>query len=284
LAYLISRNDKNIKLVATQHGIPNSEQAGRKFNIKHRFVLGVNKKILTEKFEKFVVVSNDMKSYYGEKHLFSEDALHIIHNGIMLPKIFETRIFEKSFLIGSIGRLFPVKDYPLFVKIAHEISMVYKEIKFLLAGDGPERVFIQQLINHYGLQDSFKIIGFVDNSAKFYHDIDIYINTSLHEGIPMSILEAMAHGIPVIAANVGGIKEIITNKDLGILINSRNPNDYAEKCLMLFQNTDLRKLMGIRGRERIFDAFSVDKMAKRYYSLYKELMYLNRCDKQMQPG
>ena len=272
LAYLISRKVKNIKLVATQHGVPNSEQAERNINIKHRFVLEVNNKILAGKFDKLVVVSNDMKRYYSENIQFKEDALEMIHNGIILPNVSEIHSDKKVFFIGSIGRLFPVKDYTLFVKIANEISKVSKEIKYVLAGDGPERVIIQQLVNQYGLQDSFKIIGVLDDTTKFYQDIDVYLNTSLSEGLPLSVLEAMAHGVPVIAANVGGIKEIIAKEDQGILINGRNPMDFAEKCLMLVQNGNLRKSMGFKGRERIIDAFSVGKMAKKYYSLYSELI------------
>jgi glycosyltransferase involved in cell wall biosynthesis len=214
-----------------------------------------------------------MKRYYRENFPFIEDALEMIHNGIILPNVSKTHSGKNLFIIGSIGRLFPVKDYTLFVKIAHEISKEFKEIKYVLAGDGPEKVFIQRLVKQYGLQDSFEIIGLLNDTTNFYRDIDIYLNTSLSEGLPLSVLEAMAHGVPVIAANVGGIKEVITKEDQGILINGRNPMDFAEKCLMLFQNADLREMMGSKGRERIIDVFSVDKMARKYYSLYTELMH-----------
>ncbi|MBE0671053.1 MAG: glycosyltransferase, partial [Anaerolineales bacterium] len=97
-------------------------------------------------------------------------------------------------------------------------------------------------------------------------------NTSIHEGIPMSILEAMAQGIPVIAPNVGGLNEIIDNGLQGYLINDRDPKSFAERCNYLYKNKNLLKIMGNAAREKITKHFSVNQMVSRYYYLYRSVL------------
>jgi L-malate glycosyltransferase len=103
----------------------------------------------------------------------------------------------------------------------------------------------------------------------FYQGLDVYLNTSVHEGIPMTILEALSHGLPVIAPAVGGIVEIIDDGKEGFLIDSRNPHEFAEKCLLLKENRELREKMSRAAREKAEQTFSAKNMAERYYQLYR---------------
>ena len=84
----------------------------------------------------------------------------------------------------------------------------------------------------------------------------------------MSILEAMAHGLPVVAPNVGGTSEIINNGEDGYLIDTRDPKAFAEKCFLLYENKQLRRRMARVAREKIVKSFSVENMAAQYYELY----------------
>lgn len=158
------------------------------------------------------------------------------------------------------------------VEIAKAITdATGKNIYFELAGEGPQRPNIEAMIQRYGLHSNFFLKGHQDDMDTFYRGIDLYLNTSIHEGIPMTILEALARGIPVIAPNVGGISEIITNGVEGFLIEGRNPSDFAEKCLLLHGNRQLRKQMSQAARNRAEQAFSAEQMAERYYRLYREI-------------
>jgi glycosyltransferase involved in cell wall biosynthesis len=87
----------------------------------------------------------------------------------------------------------------------------------------------------------------------------------------MSILEAMSYGLPVVAPKVGGIPEIITDGVEGFLITTRDPRDFAEKCLLLSRDPALRKQMGVAARARVEKFFSAAAMAEKYYRLYHEL-------------
>ena len=120
------------------------------------------------------------------------------------------------------------------VHVAKDVLRQTDRIQFLLAGDGPEKERITSLIREYQLEPAFRMTGFVDDMESFYSRLNLYINTSFHEGLPMGILEAMSYGIPVIAPKCGGLPEIIDNGIEGYLIEGRDPARFAEKCLQLF--------------------------------------------------
>jgi len=154
------------------------------------------------------------------------------------------------------------------VEIAKIVSKKSKNVRFVLAGDGSERDKLESIIERYGLQKSFTLIGHTENMDYFYKDLDLYINTSIHEGIPMSILEAMSYGLPVIAPEVGGIGEIIDDGVEGYLIHGRDPEDFAERCIRLVENRQLRAKMSKPAREKVIKEFSMEHMAEEYYKLY----------------
>ena len=270
LATLASGFNRSIKLIATQHGLP--ETAEDKRTVTNRFVAKANFNLLSRYFTATVAVSSDVRNYLVKQHAFREGSVEAIHNGIDIPETRLSRTGAGPFVIGSSGRLFPVKDYPLMVDIAGAIAAAnVPDIRFALAGDGPERPRLEARIQGYGLQEQFILKGHQEDMDSFYRGVDLYLNSSVHEGIPMTILEALARGIPVIAPAVGGIREIITDGVEGFLIGSRNPQDFADKCLLLRDNGELREKMAKAARARAEQAFSADSMADRYYRLYRRV-------------
>jgi len=209
-----------------------------------------------------------MRKTFVEDLGFSRDRVIVIHNGVEVPLEMPVTAGKKFFVLGSAGRLVPIKDYPLMVEIAKEVSRETDRILFELAGEGPEMEKILRLVKRYGLEKSFLLRGFENNLSSFYSGIDLYLNTSIHEGIPMSVLEAMAHGIPVIAPKVGGLTEIIDDGVNGYLVEGRKVNVFAEKCISLYTNDTLRKEMGSAARKKIINEFSMEKMVREYYNLY----------------
>jgi len=181
-----------------------------------------------------------------------------------------------DFVIGSVGRFVPVKDYPLMVNIAREVSTRSDEIRFELAGDGPMASEVQDLVRKSGLEHRFVLRGFIHDVSTFYQGLNVYLNTSLHEGIPMSVLEAMAHGVTPIAPRVGGFEEILTDGVDGYLVDGRDPRDFAEKCLFLYRNPTLRQSMGHAAREKIVRQFSVERMVSAYLDLYMCAMTMQK--------
>ena len=181
----------------------------------------------------------------------------MIHNGTVIADRIHTDRGNHPFTIGSAGRFFPVKDYPFLVEVAAEINRYAKDVRFELAGEGPEFERVTERIQRYGLQDIFRLKGFMESMSEFYNGLDLYINTSLHEGFPMSVLEAMSHGLPVVAPKEGGIKEVVTDGVQGFLIEGRDPKRYAQKCLADLSGSNLETEYGNRiegeGRQGVFD-------------------------------
>ena len=155
------------------------------------------------------------------------------------------------------------------VEIARAIAATGAEdVRFELAGDGPELPALEDLVQRYRLSSAFFLKGHQEDMVAFYRGLDIFLNTSIHEGIPMTILEALSHGLPVIAPAVGGIVEIIDNGKEGFLIDNRTPRDFAEKCIFLKDNRAERARMARAAREKAERAFSAERMAEKYYLLY----------------
>lgn len=271
LAYFSVKPNKNIQLICTQHGMP--EPLELNINIlKSIFLSKYHYFILSNYFKYIIVVSADMRKSFLEKYGFQKDKVYLIHNGTEIPEIDLKKNDGNLFVIGSAGRLFPIKDYTLMVEIAREVLQQTDKIRFELAGDGPEKEKILSLIRKYGIEKGFTLTGFIDDMTTYYRGLDLYINTSLHEGLPMSILEAMAHGLPVVAPNTGGIGEILQNEVEGFLVVGRNPKIFAEKCIRLHREIVTTRAMGNAAKEKIRNRFSLEIMAKNYYDLYLRVL------------
>lgn len=259
-------------LITTQHGMP--ETTSEIASCKSRALSRANLFALKRRFDTVVAVSDDIRRMFLERHRFDKNKVRVIRNGINVVAQVSQRSFKGHFVIGSAGRLSPIKDFPLFVEIARNVLSKSENFRFELAGDGPEYEKIQRLIKEYGIEDKFILKGFVDDMDSFYQGLDLYLNTSVHEGIPMTILEAMGHGIPVVAADVGGVGEVIDDGIDGFLVRSRCPGDYVEKCLR-FMDASLRERMNSSVQFKISNLFSSKSMAHQYYLLYEQLSYCN---------
>jgi len=269
LAYLSSKSKNGIRLVSTQHGMP--ESIGTNRNRKYMLLHRLNLSLFLKSFSKVIAVSGDIRDILIEKYGFPGDRIAVIHNGTGIPEGLPSKKEKDFFVVGSMGRIYPVKDYSLMVEIAREVSGETENIRFELAGDGPDRAKIADLVERYRLGKVFLLRGFVEDLSGFYQGIDLYLNTSLHEGIPMSVLEAMSHGIPVIAPNVGGLKEMMEDGIEGYLVNGRDPKVFARKCLHLYEDRLLRQSMGSSARKKVEQEFSNDGMAREYHRLYLDI-------------
>lgn len=274
-ALLISGYCRGVRLVSTQHGLP--ECHDKNTSITLRLKTRANFLALS-RFFTTVAVSEDIRNVLISRFGFREDKVEVIHNGIELPPFPFPCSKNGAFVIGSSGRLFPVKDYPLMVEIARAVAATgTDDVRFELAGDGPERSALEAQIQCNGLGAGFILKGHQNDMNSFYRGLDVYLNTSVHEGIPMTILEALAHGLPVIAPAVGGIVEIIDDGTQGFLVGSRTPREFAEKCLILRNNWEERERMARAARKKAEQDFSAERMAERYYQIYHRTV-ITSCD------
>lgn len=274
LAYLASRRGKTISLVSTQHGMP--EYLGRRVDFKYSALHRFNFFLLSRYFQGTVAVSNEVRRALTERHGFDESRTFVIYNG---TEPCDGALPDRSggrFTIGSSGRFFPVKDFPLMVEVAREIAKYEAGIRFELAGTGPDGERIAEMVRLHRLDKIFLLRGFLSEVSTFYQGLHLYLNTSHHEGIPMSILEAMAHGLPVVAPDVGGLREILDDGVHGFLVKGRDPRSFAERCMLIYRNEALRQRMGLAAKDRVEAVFSHSRMARDYHELYWTLSRTRR--------
>ena len=268
LAWCASIGILGCRLLATQHGMP--EAVGllsKKDWLRNTLFF----RVLSAGFARTVVVSENMRRSLVGRYGFTEKDVIVIHNGIRIP---ERVIFTPGnrLVVGSAGRLFPVKDFSLFVDVARVVVQQSEHIDFALAGDGPELNMLREKVKSHGMAERFKFLGHQEDMASFYKGLGVYINTSEHEGIPMSVLEAMSHGLPIVAPRVGGFPEILDPGVHGFLVEDRNPDKFAQYILHL-SNLEERRKMGQAARERAINAFSQETMVQRYLQLFNELSH-----------
>jgi glycosyltransferase involved in cell wall biosynthesis len=175
-------------------------------------------------------------------------------------------------VIGSVARFDPVKNMGALVKAFSKIEKTtLGPVKLLLVGDGPELPGIQKMAVDLGLRDRVVFTGMRRDIPDCLGMMDIYVQPSRFEGIPNSVLEAMASGLPVVATNVGGVHEIVEDGKTGFLVDLDNEAGLIRAIEFLIRHADRRRQMGADGKKRAMSRFSISKMVSDYENLYERL-------------
>lgn len=272
LAWCIFKRLRAQSLVSTLHGLSEADGGWSLARLRRYVVERVDDGLLRWAFGSVVAVSDDIRQMLvGTKGLCTAQ-VSVIHNGIDLPSWVQvTRRPAAPFRIGSVGRFVPVKDFPLFIATGKVLVQAGEDVRLVLLGEGPQKGELQTLVRQEGLD---AVVSFADPCAdptEFYRSLDLYLNTSKHEGIPLSLLEAMACGTPVVAPAIGGIPEILRDQEEGILVAARSATAFAQACLRVMHDRNAYDSMGMRARKRVESEFSSEKMAASYLALYRKL-------------
>ena len=276
LAWLLARSLNVRKLVSTVHSLPervfSESLASRAGSTMKMFA---DTQLLRHVFSRTVAVSQNIRNVFLQRHAFPDPTVELIYNGIEIaPEMASTphTPAEGPVHIGTVGRMVPVKDFRLFLEIAAELRRHSDNIRFSILGDGPMREELVKRATDLGLEGCLMFEATRRDPLPYYRSLDIYLNTSLHEGLPLSLLEAMACGKPVVAPNVGGIPELLAQGEHGFLVGSRHAHDFAEPCLRLIQDRSLRLRLGQNAAQHVGLRFSSIEMTKAYRDLYSRLM------------
>lgn len=178
---------------------------------------------------------------------------------------------SKEVVLGAVGRLAPVKGYSYLLTAMQEVAAQYPHCRLIIAGDGPLRQELESLRDRLGLGQIVHFAGFLENMEEFFKRIDVFLMPSLSEGLPMALLEAMACGKVCIASEVGGIPEVMTSPDVGILVPPAQPSALAKAVLSVIRDGDGRRMMGEKARQVIVQRFSVERMAADYLEFYGQI-------------
>jgi len=196
----------------------------------------------------------------------------VIHNGVNInanpPKVASKK---SALTIGFAGQMVENKHPERFVYAFAMAKKSCPEIMGVMAGDGLLFEETRLLIENLNLSDSIEMLGRVNNMTNFYSNIDILVLTSDKEAFGRVLVEAMSFGCPVIAANVGGVSEVVKAGETGFLVQENDIEAYAKKIVLLTTEHDLSANMGWSGYERAANEFSVFKYRKRLVNVFEQV-------------
>ena len=269
---------RRAKVVHTFHGLGFAREHGEK-----HFSFFV-------KTERFCSSMTDALVFVSKKNAAEATALEIgkgvrseiIRAGIdfnrKLPANFDPVAKKTSLKIPATGRVVlaianfkPLKNPIHFVLAAYKVLGKNKNVYFIYTGDGPLKTAAGNLAKHLGIEKQLIFPGWRGDTDELLAISDVYVSTSLREGVPMSILEAQAHCVPAVGYDVDGISEVVSNNRTGFLVKPNDISALAEKITALLRNNGLRERFKQNIARRDFGEFTVPVMIRRQEQLYRSL-------------
>jgi len=180
-------------------------------------------------------------------------------------------IAESSPVLATVGRLTSEKGHEDLVAAMGALARTHPAAVLLVAGDGPRRTSLEEQARALGLARRVRFLGLRADVPDILAAADVFLLASRYESFGLAILEAMAAGLPVIAARVGGIPFVVEDGKTGFLVDARRPEDIADRVRALAEDPEKRASLGRAGRARLLERFSVDAMIRGVESMYTDL-------------
>ncbi|MFA6320562.1 MAG: glycosyltransferase [Candidatus Omnitrophota bacterium] len=260
---------KNI--VLTQHGsMGKSKRMGFALQVLSRFA------------SKAVAVSQNTRDYLMQLYKIDPAKIVTIENGVdervnakNQAKRSEMRSrlgIKNEFVIGSVARLSPEKDHATLFRAFAEVDKRIKQVKLVVVGDGSLKEELMNLSRELGIEKDVIFAGAQSDIPSFLNTFDLFVMSSYREGMPLTILEAMAVELPVVATDVGDIRKMLKDGETGLLVPPRDPMAIADAVIKILSDEKMRDEMGKGGRRRMEEKFGLNVMSEKYAELYTELV------------
>lgn len=176
-----------------------------------------------------------------------------------------------ALVVGSVGRLAKQKGYHHFIEAAAILARTVAEVRFLLVGGGEEEQSLRMLVQRLGLTDKFILTGARDDAPQLLQMMDVFVSSSLWEGLPTVILEAMLAGIPVVATAVAGTTELVEDGATGVLTTPADPPGLSNAVAAVLQQPESARAMAQRARQFVLDHFDIRVVARQQEVFYQQL-------------
>ena len=226
----------------------------------------------------FVAVSREDRRRMIEIEGISPEKIRFIPNGIwMRPQDrghdvrAELGIDAQDPVIGTVAGLRAQKAHHVLVRAAAILRPQFPRLRVLIVGEGPERAHLEPLIRELGLERTVMLLSYREDVPDVLEALDVAVSSSDFEGSPLSIMECMEAGKPVVATRVGGVPDLIEQGVHGLLVERRDPSALAASIAEILRDPDRAAEMGARGRERRRSEFDLEVTVRRLEGLYEEL-------------
>jgi glycosyltransferase involved in cell wall biosynthesis len=195
-------------------------------------------------------------------------SVRTIYNGVPDDPITPLPRLADGPVVGSVGRLDKQKGYDVLIEALPSLP----DVTAVLVGDGPAREQLEALARDRGITDRLIITGWQAEARRYLGGFDVFVLPSRYEGFPLSILEAMLAGVPVVATDVGSVSECVLDGETGAVVPADDRARLTATIRTLLDDAELRARMGGRGQERARSLFTVDVMARSFERLYAEIL------------
>jgi glycosyltransferase involved in cell wall biosynthesis len=266
-----------VPVVTTYHGmITSSQEQTRSDKLKFFLVRNLSTRI--------VAVSDSLKNELVQLAQFPPRKLKTIYNGVhwekfdrpfdAVSKKDELKIGLDDKVIGIVANLKAAKGYQYFIRAAAIITENIPQVKFLIIGEEEEKLkaMIVEEIKAIGLGDRVFFMGFREDVPELLRILDVFVLSSLSEGMSIATVEAMGAGVPVVVTKSGGPQEVVLEGKTGFLVPPKDEKSLAEKALLLLKNKELATSMGKEAQAQVRKKFSIDMMIRNYQTVYQECL------------
>jgi sugar transferase (PEP-CTERM/EpsH1 system associated) len=225
----------------------------------------------------FVVVADAMEPFYREEVAIAAARLRVIANGVDTERFHppaDMRALRRAaglpggLLIGTAGRFFPEKNFETLVRGAAGALRRNPDAHLVMVGDGPERTHLEQVAQALGIADRVIFAGWRKDIADVIAALDVFVLTSVREGCPLAVLEAMSSGVPVIATPVGDVEKVVLAGRTGLLFPVGDVEALSSALIELLENDVRRHAMGRQARSRILVNYNQRTTIERYAEAY----------------
>ena len=172
--------------------------------------------------------------------------------------------------VGSVSRLTRQKGVGYLIEAAEKVCEERGDVRFSVAGGGPDHEALEAEIERSGLRDKFELVGPVGKPLEYLASLDLFVLASLWEGMPFVVLEAMGCELPVVATDVGGVRDLIPEETYGTVVPPADAHALKEAILRYVDSPILRKNTGIAARRRVLEEFSEERMVEGVLDVYSE--------------
>ncbi|MBN1395316.1 MAG: glycosyltransferase, partial [Pirellulales bacterium] len=227
-----------------------------------------------------VVNSRGVRDFYV-LHGAPPERVRLIPNGVAMPPppevtreqlLAELKLPPDSRLIGMVGRLWPQKRVQDAIWAADLLKVIRDDLHLLIVGDGPQRDQLRRFRDQVRIRDRVHILGHRDDVPRLMPHFDVLWSTSGYEGQSNVILEAMASGVPVVATNIPGTRELVVADETGFLVPLGDRAAFAKQTDRILNDSELIARLSTAARKRVENEFSVERMIARHVELYRELL------------
>lgn len=229
-----------------------------------------------------VAVSRDLQYFFCQLTGLMPSQVRVIYNGVPLGShdhaISDRSILQSigipidSLLIGAIGNLYPVKGHIYLVRAMPEILQRHPGAHVVLLGRGGELEHLREESKALGVEKHIHLLGYREDTAKWLEVMDVYVQPSLNEGLPLALLEAMNAGVPVVVTAVGGMPEVVVAGQTGLTVAPNSSDELAHAIVKVLGDRNLAVKVGLAGEQQVRANFSLESMIAGYRNVYSELL------------